>query len=139
MLGFSGPVRADPPFGTTTEPQPQPRTHPRQRHRSNLLAQTEGGRYCRETKLCLRPSSDETSRLRIPAERTDDRDGLFGNVHLHGCHMAHLKTHANAYAERFVRSIKESCLERLILCGEASLRRAIKISSALSRGTKSSG
>jgi transposase InsO family protein len=31
----------------------------------------------------------------------------------------------NAYAERFVRSIKESCLDRLILFGEASLRIAI--------------
>jgi putative transposase len=30
----------------------------------------------------------------------------------------------NAYAERFVRSIKESCLDRMILFGEASLRRA---------------
>ncbi len=32
----------------------------------------------------------------------------------------------NAHAERFVRSIKESCLERLILFGEHSLRRAIR-------------
>jgi transposase InsO family protein len=32
----------------------------------------------------------------------------------------------NAYAERFVRSIKESCLERLILVGEGSLRRAVR-------------
>src|SRR3954468_7763910 len=31
----------------------------------------------------------------------------------------------NAHAERFVRSIKESCLERLILFGEGSLRRAV--------------
>jgi putative transposase len=31
----------------------------------------------------------------------------------------------NAYAERFVRTIKESCLDRLILVGEGSLRRAI--------------
>ena len=31
----------------------------------------------------------------------------------------------NAYAERFVRTIKESCLERLILFGERSLRTAI--------------
>jgi putative transposase len=31
----------------------------------------------------------------------------------------------NAHAERFVRSIRESCLERLILFGEASLRTAI--------------
>jgi transposase InsO family protein len=32
----------------------------------------------------------------------------------------------NAYAERFVRSIKESCLDRLILFGESSLRNAIR-------------
>ena len=32
----------------------------------------------------------------------------------------------NAYAERFVRSIKESCLERLILFGEASLKKSIQ-------------
>jgi len=31
----------------------------------------------------------------------------------------------NAYAERFVRSIKESCLERMILFGEESLRKWI--------------
>ena len=30
----------------------------------------------------------------------------------------------NAYAERFVRTIKESCLNRLILFGEGSIRRA---------------
>ena len=32
----------------------------------------------------------------------------------------------NAVAERFVRTIKESCLDRVILIGEASLRRAIR-------------
>ena len=32
----------------------------------------------------------------------------------------------NAYAERFVRTIKESCLDRLILVGERSLRHAIR-------------
>ena len=32
----------------------------------------------------------------------------------------------NAYAERFVRTIKESCLERMILLGEQSLRRATR-------------
>jgi putative transposase len=31
----------------------------------------------------------------------------------------------NAYAERWVRSIKEECLSRLILLGEASLRHAL--------------
>ena len=31
----------------------------------------------------------------------------------------------NAYAERFVRTIKETCLDRMIFFGETSLRRAI--------------
>jgi putative transposase len=31
----------------------------------------------------------------------------------------------NAYAERWVRSVKEECLARCILCGEASLRHAL--------------
>ena len=32
----------------------------------------------------------------------------------------------NAYAERFVGSIKAECLNRLIFVGEASLRRAVR-------------
>jgi putative transposase len=31
----------------------------------------------------------------------------------------------NAYAERYVRTIKEGCLDRMILIGEGSLRRAV--------------
>jgi hypothetical protein len=33
--------------------------------------------------------------------------------------------HANAHAERFVRSIKEECLDRLVPLGERHFRRAI--------------
>ena len=32
----------------------------------------------------------------------------------------------NAYAERFVRTIKEDCLERMIFFGEDALRRAVR-------------
>ena len=32
----------------------------------------------------------------------------------------------NAYAERFIRTIKESCLERMVLIGAGSLRRAVR-------------
>ena len=32
----------------------------------------------------------------------------------------------NLYAERWVRSVKEECLSRLILAGESSLRRALQ-------------
>ena len=39
---------------------------------------------------------------------------------------AALSPNCNAFAERFVRSIKEECLDCVILFGEASLRRALR-------------
>ncbi|MEZ5988362.1 MAG: hypothetical protein R3F30_04435 [Planctomycetota bacterium] len=46
----------------------------------------------------------------------------------------------NAFAERFVRSIKEECLDKLILFGEDRLRHsAAGIRRALPRGTPHQG
>src|SRR5262249_53301015 len=46
----------------------------------------------------------------------------------------------NAYAERFVRTIKESCLDRIIFVGEASLRRAVReFADHYHHGTQPSG
>jgi putative transposase len=39
--------------------------------------------------------------------------------------LPHRSPNLNAFAERFVRTIKESCLDRMILVGEGSLRRAV--------------
>jgi hypothetical protein len=63
-----------------------------------------------------------------------DRDPLFTEEFLCTLKNAGVKSvklpprspNLNAHAERFVRSIKESCLERLILFGESSLRTAIQ-------------
>jgi transposase InsO family protein len=44
-----------------------------------------------------------------------------GDVH----HAVQCGAYANAHAERFVRSIKEECLDRLIPLGERHFRRAI--------------
>ena len=62
-----------------------------------------------------------------------DRDPLFTKVFegiLEGAGMTSVRLPArspnlNAFAERFVRSIRSECLGRLILMGEGSLRRAI--------------
>lgn len=62
-----------------------------------------------------------------------DRDPLFTvafdeTFAATGVQVVRLPAHSpnlNAYAERFVRTIKESCLDRLILVGEGSLRRAV--------------
>jgi putative transposase len=56
----------------------------------------------------------------------DGEDERLGKIGAQRFHAVHLCTHVNAYAERFVRSIKESCLDRLIFFGEASLRKAIR-------------
>src|SRR5215472_4099443 len=63
-----------------------------------------------------------------------DRDPLFIDELLRTLKDAGVKSvklpprspNLNAHAERFVRSIKESCLERLILFGESSLRTAVQ-------------
>jgi putative transposase len=62
-----------------------------------------------------------------------DRDGKYCPAFQHIIDGAGVKRvplpprspNLNAYAERWVRSIKEECLSRLILCGEASLRHAL--------------
>ena len=62
-----------------------------------------------------------------------DRDPLFTAEFLETLEASGVKSvklpprapNLNAHAERFVRTIKESCLERLILFGECSLRKAI--------------
>jgi transposase InsO family protein len=63
-----------------------------------------------------------------------DRDPLFTNEFLTMLAETGVKSvklppqspNLNAYAERFVRSFKEGCLERVILFGEASLRKCIQ-------------
>jgi putative transposase len=63
-----------------------------------------------------------------------DRDPLFTAKFLHTISDAGVESvklpprspNLNAYAERFVRTIKESCLERMIYFEEESLRRAIQ-------------
>jgi putative transposase len=62
-----------------------------------------------------------------------DRDPLFTaeflnmltDVGVESIRLPPRSPNLNAYAERFVRTIKESCLERMILFGEESLRTAI--------------
>ena len=62
-----------------------------------------------------------------------DRDPLFtaefltllAGVGVESVKLPPRSPNLNAYAERFVRTIKESCLNRLILFGESSLRQAV--------------
>ena len=63
-----------------------------------------------------------------------DRDPLFtaefldmlAEVGIQSVKLPPRSPNLNAYAERFVRTIKESCLDRLILFGEVSLRKVVR-------------
>jgi transposase InsO family protein len=63
-----------------------------------------------------------------------DRDPLFTDEFLRTLKDANVESvklpprspNLNAHAERFVRSTKECCLDRLILFGESSLRTAVQ-------------
>ena len=78
-------------------------------------------------------TDDDEGMVRGKGYLIHDRDPLF-TPSLSRCWQVGVKTvklpprspNLNAYAERFVRSIKESCLERLILIGEKSLRTAVQ-------------
>jgi len=55
---------------------------------------------------------------------TKEFQALLQSAGIHAVRLPPRSPNLNAYAERFVRSIKESCLDRMILIGEDSLHRA---------------
>ncbi len=57
---------------------------------------------------------------------TDRFDFIFKGAGCKAVKLPAKSPNLNAYAERFCRSIKESCLQRLILFGEKSLHHAVK-------------
>ena len=57
---------------------------------------------------------------------TDEFLGAIKNAGVQSVKLPPRSPNLNAHAERFVRSIKECCLERLILFGESPLRRAVR-------------
>jgi hypothetical protein len=64
------------------------------------------------------PNCAGTGRVQTLAGTAGDTDELSENVASHCASQVQLTAHANAYAERFVRTIKEGSLERMIFFGE---------------------
>ena len=84
-----------------------------------------GDQACPENRPYPHPNPGDRKPARTPAGKADGTVVLLGNVELQHRHAAQLNTHANAYAERWVRSVKEECIAKLILFGERSLKRAL--------------
>jgi len=57
---------------------------------------------------------------------TAEFQGILASVGVAAVRLPPQSPNLNAYAERFVRSIKESCLDRLVVIGENSLRTAVR-------------
>jgi putative transposase len=57
---------------------------------------------------------------------TAEFQGILSSVGVTAVKLPPQSPNLNAYADRFVRSIKESCLDRLILFGEDLLRTALR-------------
>src|SRR5256884_489862 len=79
--------------------------------------------------MCLRESCMRETRTRSlgggrrPARKRASSD-LAGSVKT--LSVPPRSPNLNAYAERWVRSVREECLAKLILLGEGSLRRALR-------------
>ena len=72
----------------------------------------------------ITPHSDNRRMMQIARNVTDAEDGVLRE----GIHLIRLRPRSpnlNAFAERFVRSIKSECLNRMIFFGHASLQLAI--------------
>jgi transposase InsO family protein len=57
---------------------------------------------------------------------TADFLSILSNIGIHSVKLPPRSPNLNAYAERFIRTIKESCLKQMIFFGEDSLRNAIR-------------
>ena len=62
---------------------------------------------------------------RLRRRRVEGRKGRCGARHSLLLPVVSMDGSRNAYAERFVRTIKESCLERMIFFGEDALWKAV--------------
>ena len=90
------------------------------------------GAYMKQVARNLTDVSDGflvNSRYLIMDRDTKYTDDFRGHLDREGVKPVRCPARApncNAFAERFVRSIKDECLDRMILFGEASLRRALR-------------
>ena len=66
-----------------------------------------------------------TSPDRSPDRTADGRDESHGRVAADPLHPMQSTAFSNAYAERFVLSVKSECLDRIVPLGEGHVRRAI--------------
>lgn len=81
----------------------------------NLIDDEDG--FLKESRLLL---MDRDTKFSAAFRHTLDHRGV------HSLRLPPKRSNLNAHVERFMRSIKEECLDRMIIFGEGSLRNAVK-------------
>jgi hypothetical protein len=122
----AAPVRSGPPLETAIAPPRGPRKDRQRRRQSSLSVMNEGDQACPETRLGPHPSPGDRRPARTLAGIADGMDVLLGSVEFQHRHAAQLNTHANAYLERLIGSIRRECLDHVIVLNETGLRRVLK-------------
>ena len=85
-----------------------------------------GDQACPETRPCPHPSSGGRKPARTLAGKADGMDVLLGNVESQHRHTAQLNTHANAYGERLIGSLRRECLDWFLVLNERHLRMVVR-------------
>ena len=99
----------------------------RQRRRqSSLSVMNAGDQTCPETTPGLHPSPGGRKPARTLAGKADGRDVLLGNVESQHRYAAQLNTHANAYCERLIGTMRRECLDFIIPMNERHLRKTLR-------------
>ena len=117
------PVRSSPPLETATVPPRELRRDRQRRRQSSLSVMNAGDQACPETRPCPHPSPGGRKPARTLAGKVDGTDVLLGNVESQHRHAAHLSTHANGIAERWVGSCRRDLLDHVIAINERHLKR----------------
>src|SRR5205807_6750113 len=122
----AAPVRSSLPPETAIAPPPGRRKDRQRRRQSSLSVMNAGGQAGPETRPCPRPSPGDRKPARTLAGKVDGTDVLLGNVEFQHRHAAQLNTHANAFCERLIGTLRRECLDFLIPLNERHLRSLLK-------------
>ena len=122
----AAPVQSGPPLETATVPPRELRKDRQRRRQSSSLVMNEGDQACPETRPCPHPSPGGRKPTRTLAGKADGTDVLLGNVESQHRHAAQLYTHANAFCERLIGTMRRECLDFVIPWNERHVRRLLK-------------
>ena len=118
-------VPTGPRPGTGTGLPPSPRTGRQPPRRSTLQAATAPRRARHGHRPGPRPSSGVEPRTPTRGQTTDETGASPGQYDAHRRHRVNLTTRSNAFAERWVATLRRELLDRMLITGRRQLKAAL--------------